>query len=306
MLTYNKGIYKKILDPLGVRYYIASESAGRNYFSEPSSREMVWEMLFSGGLRDRISLNKSSFTAMNQGKADKKNSTDAARERLKKALSVEGNDFYEEMDNHLRELLYDNAAIMAYVKSTGKEIKFNDLYRKDLDSFADKSRSAVDDSFDRLLGSLSDQILANWDEVKGDTRYDEDFIDGLKNHINGHTISVLGFICMSSLFADDDDDKGFFEALVRHYTFQDPIPEKRTVSRAAEDVESLKRPVDEKKTPQRLLNFLEQELIKVNNMSSDKPQKDNATGKTEDTFKKCDEFLDRLSKISEKMEKRDG
>ncbi|MCR4739483.1 MAG: hypothetical protein K5886_04390 [Lachnospiraceae bacterium] len=221
MLTYNTGIYKKILEPLNIRYYVPLERSGNRLYIKPTSRESVWEFLFPAYIRNSMSLSRSSFSAMNQGKSDIKNSTDAARERMKKVLLTDGDRYFSAMGEHLRSVIRENAAIGSYVQKTEKDLKFHELSKIELDAFVMDNSEETEQEFRRKLESLSGILSSNWSDIEVDPRYEQSFFDRLKEINDKDPVKVLEFLCISSLFHIDDDDRGFFKSIEKYYIFSD-------------------------------------------------------------------------------------
>lgn len=119
MLTYNKDIYKRIMEPLGIKYFICEDG---DYYTVPSNRQKVWQFLFPKQIRDRVALNESSFSAINMGKSDKKNCTDSARNRLKQVLLYSNSEYYKYMSNHLNNIMEDNIIVEMWLANHKRTI----------------------------------------------------------------------------------------------------------------------------------------------------------------------------------------
>lgn len=213
MLTYNEGIYKQILAPIGVVYYLSKEV---NYYIKPSTRQTCWEFLFPEDLRNQIGLTDGMYSAINQGESDRKNSTDGARERIKKVLSLENCPYYSDLEEHLKEMFRDNAAISLYLNKKGKNLKFYNLGQNELEAFIRENEDDVEKDYTRLLSLLHDGLIENWDQVKDDKRFSETLRSEMKEHIEDDPIKVLIFLCIGSIFAKDEN-KESFAAIEKHF-----------------------------------------------------------------------------------------
>ena len=214
VLTYNKDIYKRILEPADVKYFIGNEI---QYYKKPTNRKMVWEFLFPKQIRERISLNDSSFSALNQGKSDKKNSTDAARERFKQVLVYSNSEYHDYMANHLVKMIDTNAKIAVWLDKHNKAFKLVDLKEKELNECMEEFPADITKSKDNILKRISSCLKLVKNELFSDIRISEEFWERIIENINDNPLLVVEFLCILSIFYEDDTDYAFYEMLEEHY-----------------------------------------------------------------------------------------
>lgn len=214
MLTYNKDIYKRIMEPLGIKYFICEDG---DYYTVPSNRQKVWQFLFPKQIRDRVALNESSFSAINMGKSDKKNCTDSARNRLKQVLLYSNSEYYKYMSNHLNNIMEDNIIVEMWLANHKRTINQVSLKRDIVAEYLEKQPDKVEKNISNTFRKLSLQLIIHKEEIVSDVRFSEDFWKKVYDIVEIDPLQLLEILCLASIFSADDNDYGFFETFENHY-----------------------------------------------------------------------------------------
>lgn len=295
MLTYNKDIYKKILEPLGIKYFIGENS---KYFKVPTNRQMVWELLFPRIIRDRIALNESSFSALNLGKSDKKNSTDAARDRFKQVLLYSNSEYYRYMSEHLNSIIEKGVAVEMWLAEHNKTIKQVDLKLSSIEefekSFSDTLKEKKREVTNKMVGKF--EFLKN--DVISDVRFSEGFWERVYEMVEKDPLLLLEIVCLAAIFSYDDNDNDFWETIENHYI---NIIEHKTEERVTDELVCFKD--EENINVSDVFEILEAEKKRVERENVNKCENIKTTKVTE-AIEKCEEHMSHLRSIVDQMEEK--
>lgn len=297
MLTYNKDIFKRILEPSGIKYFISGD---REYYHIPSNRQMVWEFLFPKQIRDRLSLNKSSFSAINLGKSDKKNSTDAARDRFKQVLLYSNSEYYKCMYEHLHNIVESNAAVEMWLVDHKKTIKQVSLKLGSIDEYLESFPDKVNENKSAILWKLSQNFVFLKDEVISDVRFCNEFWEKVYDVVEIDPILLLEIVCLSSIFPSDDIDYDFFETIEKHYLnlIEEKNDKKVTIRPCT--VETEKQDISD------VFKFLENEKKRASSKFVDKRGREKEMTKAAEAIEKCEEYMSQLRCMVDQLEKNDN
>ena len=295
VLTYNKDIYKRILEPADVKYFIGNEI---QYYKKPTNRKMVWEFLFPKQIRERISLNDSSFSALNQGKSDKKNSTDAARERFKQVLVYSNSEYHDYMANHLVKMIDTNAKIAVWLDKHNKAFKLVDLKEKELNECMEEFPADITKSKDNILKRISSCLKLVKNELFSDIRISEEFWERIIENINDNPLLVVEFLCILSIFYEDDTDYAFYEMLEEHYL--KIVNRNKNKSRANEsDVSCL---CDTNASKEDVFKLLEDERKRLDDVIVEKTKTDYRVSKSVVAVEQCEKYMAQLKNVINQLE----
>lgn len=295
MLTYNKDVYKKILEPLGIKYFISENS---EYYKVPSNRQMVWEFLFPKKIRDRIALNESSFSAINMGKSDKKNCTDAARDRFKQVLLYSNSEYYGYMSEHLNSILENGIAVEMWLAENKKTIKQVDLRSSSLEELRKSHLDTIKEKKRKVTEKLAGQFEFLKNDVVSDVRFSEGFWEKVYEMVGTNPILLLEIVCLASIFSCDDNDYDFWETIENHYI---NIIEYKSEERATDELVCFKD--EENINATDVFEILEVEKKRVERKNTNKCENVKTTKVTE-AIEKCEEHMSHLRDIVDQMEEK--
>jgi len=295
MLTYNKDIYKRILEPSGIKYFISGEG---EYYNIPSNRQMVWEFLFPKQIRDRISLNDSSFSAINQGKSDKKNSTDAARDRFKQVLLYSNSEYYKYMYEHLNDIVESNVAVEMWLVDHKKTIKQVNLKLNSIEEYLELFPEKVKENKSKIMWKLSRHFVFLKDEVVSDVRFCEEFWEKVYDVVETDPMLLLEIVCLSSIFSSDDSDYDFFVTIEKHYLnlIEEKINKKVIIKPCV--IENEKQDISD------VFNILEIEKKRAGGKFGDKRERGKEMTKTAEAIEKCEEYMSQLRFMVNELEEK--
>ena len=295
MLTYNKDIYKKILEPLGIKYLISENS---EYYKVPSNRQMVWEFLFPKKIRDRIALNESSFSALNMGKGDKKNSTDAARDRFKQVLLYSNSEYYGYMSEHLNYILENGVAVEMWLAEHKKTIKQVNLKLGSIEEFRKTHSDTIKEKKRKVIKKLVGLLEFLKNDVISDVRFSEGFWEKAYDMAETDPVLLLEIVCLASIFSCDDSDYDFWDTIENHYI---NVIEQKTEERVVDELVCFKD--EENINVSDVFEILEVERKRVERKNVNKCENIKTTKVTE-AIEKCEEHVSHLRSIVDQMEEK--
>ena len=296
MLTYNKDIYKRIMEPLGIKYFICEDG---DYYTVPSNRQKVWQFLFPKQIRDRVALNESSFSAINMGKSDKKNCTDSARNSLKQVLLYSNSEYYKYMSNHLNNIMEDNIIVEMWLANHKRTINQVSLKRDIVAEYLEKQPDKVEKNISNTFRKLSLQLIIHKEEIVSDVRFSEDFWKKVYDIVEIDFMQLLEILCLASIFSADDNDYGFFETFENHY-LKIIKNKSNMISRV-----SYSEIINEKKDISNVFDILENEKNRLDIRFLERNKRKKMATKTIEATEKCEKYMLQLRCLVKQMENKE-
>lgn len=111
MFSYDKDIYKKIMRPLGLCYFVNSNVKKDIKSFVPRNQEEYWKFLYPQTILDIMSVTRpETYSTISSGKFDNGYIPISTMDNLKIALKGD-NPYLKDIYNHLRDIVKQSVAI---------------------------------------------------------------------------------------------------------------------------------------------------------------------------------------------------
>lgn len=217
MFSYDKDIYKKLMQPVGLQYLVNSDSKKELKKYSPKNQKEYWTFLYPQEIVTLAGLSRpEAFSSISKGKFDKQYVPISYIDNLK--LSLKGKNHYlKAIYDHLCRIIDDCAVIdtLIYVeKKSEKSLSVNREMIEQLQVYRfkeiDERKAALIKALSFIMGTLKEDILK-------DRRFNTEIINLIDELIDEEPIRLLGLLCTFALFPEDDNDFDFIEDIREQY-----------------------------------------------------------------------------------------
>lgn len=211
MLTYHNDIFKKILQPIGIRYYFDG-----SIYVEVKNQIQSWEMMISEKIRSEM--NVKSFTAISNGEADShKNYGNKNKRKKLKDLLINNADIYKSMSDNIDKMIRINAEVLVYKQIKGKNtsLSWNAVSR-----VCELNPDAVKKSKEEIIEQLGRKFEEIIDTITSDERITDELQIYIKKNCLSNPKVVLEILLILSVFEEsdrDNEESSFYQQFSDHY-----------------------------------------------------------------------------------------
>lgn len=217
MFSYDKDIYKKIMRPLGLCYYINS-SAKKNIKSfVPKNQEEYWAFLYPSTILDIMSVTRSeTLSTISSGKFDNKYIPISTMDNLKIALKGD-NPYLSDIYNHLRDILNQSVAIEIMRHNCDKADALLTVNNHSIETFCISNGTNISEKTVEKNNEIVKILTSLYDEIISDKRFDTEFILFIDRLIKINPLGVISILLCFALFSEREADSLFINDLKRQY-----------------------------------------------------------------------------------------
>ena len=164
-------IFQKYLEPIDIKYSnVYLEQYESDLYREVYSDIQVWGFMFPESIRsimtpDSVKNIAPLVSAINNCRSDGHNSTNGKRKKMKNYLATGRGKYFDDMYNHLDQMIENHAAIRSMVEDNGERetIKYKGITDNTIKNYIEKNNDSVNIHRYDILRELSHQIRDHLD-----------------------------------------------------------------------------------------------------------------------------------------------